>query len=336
MPVEYLTTALDALQEAIYLLAMQEEGRPVRKREKADARLAAKYALRCGAVRSGSVVMEGMIGDPTHDLTSSENVERVLHRYFAATSAIAEQDAVRLQTVVPDSSRRAKFIQAFRRTAPKVGSGWVVEIAERGGPVVRLTDKQQAAARALLSSSEDSTAIRTLTGRLTKIDFDNRRVTLFYPVTSREIECSYGEELEVMLLKNPRELIQVTGTVVLDAKGLPERIREVESIEELDLNEIEIRAIPLDGVRIVATPALRLAPELDETEPLIILTDLDLGIDCYAATREALIEELRAQLAMLWSEYALAEDEGLTEGARRLKVNLRARFEEEPEAKGTG
>ena len=38
--------------------------------------------------------------------------------------------------------------------------------------------------------------------------------------------------------------------------------------------------------------------------------------------------EVKAQLAMLWKEYAMADDAELTESARRVKRNLLASFEE--------
>lgn len=53
-----------------------------------------------------------------------------------------------------------------------------------------------------------------------------------------------------------------------------------------------------------------------------------IGLDAFAATRDELAAEVRDQLAMLWKEYALADDAELTESAREVKRNLLASFEE--------
>lgn len=53
-----------------------------------------------------------------------------------------------------------------------------------------------------------------------------------------------------------------------------------------------------------------------------------IGLDAFAATKDELAAEVRDQLAMLWKEYALADDTELTESARAVKRNLLATFEE--------
>ena len=53
-----------------------------------------------------------------------------------------------------------------------------------------------------------------------------------------------------------------------------------------------------------------------------------IGLDAFAETKVELVEEVRAQLAMLWKEYAMADDADLTESAQEVKRNLLATFEE--------
>ena len=48
----------------------------------------------------------------------------------------------------------------------------------------------------------------------------------------------------------------------------------------------------------------------------------EIGLDAFADTKSELAAEVRNQLAMLWREYALAEDRELTESARKVKRNL--------------
>lgn len=53
-----------------------------------------------------------------------------------------------------------------------------------------------------------------------------------------------------------------------------------------------------------------------------------IGLDVFASTKAELAAEIPKQLAMLWKEYALADDSELTESAQKVKRNLLATFEE--------
>ena len=67
---------------------------------------------------------------------------------------------------------------------------------------------------------------------------------------------------------------------------------------------------------------LRLEPFLSDDEQLLRLQHPELDIDVFAPTRTELLNELREQLAMLWSEYAREEDAALSTAARQLKQTL--------------
>ncbi len=53
-----------------------------------------------------------------------------------------------------------------------------------------------------------------------------------------------------------------------------------------------------------------------------------IGLDAFAESQTALTAEVKEQLAVLWREYALADDNELTASARRIKRNLLSVFEE--------
>ena len=48
----------------------------------------------------------------------------------------------------------------------------------------------------------------------------------------------------------------------------------------------------------------------------------EIGLDAFSDTKYGLADEIRNQLAMLWKEYALADDQTLTEAALKVKRNL--------------
>ena len=71
---------------------------------------------------------------------------------------------------------------------------------------------------------------------------------------------------------------------------------------------------------------ITLVPVTDETKQLICVTNSKLGIDAFARTRDALVNELNEQIGMLWQEYALACDDDLDGMAIKMKQALLAAF----------
>jgi hypothetical protein len=70
-------------------------------------------------------------------------------------------------------------------------------------------------------------------------------------------------------------------------------------------------------------PGLVLNPKLAKDSPeLIIVEDEQLNIHAYAINRAILIEELTAELFLLWDEYAQESPENLTPKARVLRETL--------------
>jgi hypothetical protein len=152
-------------------------------------------------------------------------------------------------------------------------------------------------------------------------------LTIIYSPRNRSLECFYKEEIEPMLFENRRDLIQVTGRVVVDEENHPKKIVDVEAIRELDLSPFVLREVEVPGLRIKFRKPLVVEPRLSESQQLICLEHEPLGIDVFAPTRAEVFEELKEQLVMLWREYAEEEDAALSEPARRLKEVLLREWE---------
>ena len=84
----------------------------------------------------------------------------------------------------------------------------------------------------------------------------------------------------------------------------------------------------VDGVAMRKRRGVVLPIEAEVADGIHTVRAEKIGLDAFAETRAGLADEVRTQLAMLWKEYALADDAELTESARRVKRNLLATFEE--------
>jgi hypothetical protein len=183
-------------------------------------------------------------------------------------------------------------------------------------------------AERLLAAGAEEQTVMTVTGELVKIAFDERKLTIRYPVNNREIECSYVAEIEDDLLESRHGPIQVTGTFTLDAQGQPIRLSDVTRIEPVDLSPLVFSQIDAGGRSLRANPELRLVPRLDESQQLYIVDDDVLDLNACAYTREDLAEEISAHLMFAWEQYGTADPATLTGKARELRDALRRRFRE--------
>ena len=77
-----------------------------------------------------------------------------------------------------------------------------------------------------------------------------------------------------------------------------------------------------------ATPNSDRVWEVVSGRILTCVTHTGLGIDAFARTREALVNELNEQIGMLWQEYALAQDDALDKIAIKMKQALLIAFSE--------
>jgi len=333
LPVATLTQVLGAMQRAVYLLAMQHENISVRQRERLNKNVEMKYPLLCSLPKPGSYIVPVEIGDPTVELFAIDDVEAVGELFSNCCSFISGGDTSGLAARIPDNGRRDRFVEAVRAMTPSMGSGIKAGISQPAGPFHVSLDTLHERGKACLSTAADpERQVRTVTGRLSEIQFDERKIRIVYPANSRELECTYSEALEEMLLERPRELIQVTGEVIMDENDLPKKIINVESIEEVDLSTFYLQTIEYAGRTFEFSKPLELTPELDETQQLYCLEKPELGIDVYAYTRDQLDLELREQIAFLWDTYAMAADEELTGAAIVVKENLLAALREVPGA----
>ena len=71
-----------------------------------------------------------------------------------------------------------------------------------------------------------------------------------------------------------------------------------------------------------------IVPVVEESDGVFSARLDSIGLDAFAETRDGLAAEVAEQLAMLWNEYALADDSNLTASAQEVKRNLLASFEE--------
>jgi hypothetical protein len=328
VPVSLLTQSLTALQELIHLFALQEEGRTMRQRLRLPEEIANKYVLCCRPPEKGSFAVSGRVTNLSEDLLAGEKIQRAMQHFHEFNHAAVRAELDEMAKTMPDSRLRARALTCLVRLSPAAGSGYRMELFNGSGPGVIFDEAVPVRLERLLKAPEARAEVQTVTGKLEGISFSERKLTLNYAPKGRWLECSYDESIEPMLLENRRDLIQVTGRVIMDEENHPKKIVEVEQVRDLDLSPFVLSEVVAAGFTLKPKRGLQFSPALCDNEQLICIQYDDWGLDVFAPTRTELFEELKEQLVMLWVEYGREDDASLSSPALQVKRQLQSDWEE--------
>jgi hypothetical protein len=323
--IETMTLVLTGVQKTVYLLAAAKLKHTLQKRFVPSRDIKNLYTLQCTTPEPGSYVIPLAQFEPSSPLEETPILEDLTKLLDAVTTGLQND----LQSLLPDSRYREKVLRELLRYLPKPGSRWGLSFQQSGQPAINLESKAIRTVESWLVQAEETDTIMTVTGELIRIDFDKNLVTLRYPPTNRELECSYVQDIEDSIIESRRELIQVTGRFTLDTDGHPKSLTDVTRIEPVDLSSFTFESVEQNGRRLNLDPELALEPVLDEESyQLLMVSDESLNIHVYAQTREQLADDLVSELFFLWDEYALEEPDNLTPKALQLRESLLNRCKE--------
>jgi hypothetical protein len=336
VPAPVLVQVLVHAQKAFEIIGSNLEGGSTRRPTRVSAATSRRYELRCELPQLGSYAVPVSLGHHK-DLISDQLSAQAFGIFREAVRLVSEGSAVEPVSGFVGLEQWRRLLNTMKQMAPKVGSQWHLGFHDESGAVFGTFDVQTVtyleSIESTLTSAERLEASEVVIGELKSIDFAAREIRIIYPPTNRLLKCVYDESVEDLLYERRRDLIQVTGRVLLDTAGLLTEIIDVNNIRDVDLSPVEVNTVHCQGLTLLATPALILQPNLDDSLQLFCVEYPELGIDVFARTREALYQELQEQIAMLWQEYATTGNDELEENAVALKRKLLTAFKEDKDAK---
>lgn len=328
VPASVLVQILQNAQQAFELIGVHVEGRSINQRARVSAATSQRFQLICQLPAPGCYALPVTVGGAT-ELFEPEHAEKAFRIFHDLMARISDRNASRLSEVLPDERIRRRVLEAVKGMAPRADAKWTLKLHDSTNTAFASFDVQTIPfVQDTLVPAAQREASRVVTGELKNIDFIEHKLTIIYPPTSKELDCLYDEELEDLLYERRRDLIQVTGRLLLDDQGSPKKIIDVTDIRDLDLSPLEISTVRHGTINLRVAPALLLEPSLDDSKQLLCVENNELDITVFAPTREALLVELHEHLAMLWQEYAQAKDNDLDAPALHLKQALLARMTE--------
>lgn len=329
LSVDYVINLLEGIRDLSYLTVAQQGGTAYNERFRPSKQIKDSIVIRCKPAEIGSYAQTLTFDTTEPSLLPEYDPEVVCSKVKSFFVDLAHNAGDKIEQAFPNSKLRLRAIKSVRKAIPPADSVVYVDVDDDPAISSRSIHINSALMiEAVQNVVEDYMTV--VTGRLTRIDFDQKKLVIQHPVTRRFLDCYYNEEVEPMLLEHPRELIQVTGNVVMDENDMPKEISDVVGIHEVDLSPIEVAFIEADGLKLRFKQPTSLRPELDDSEQLFVLRDTGLGLDFFAYTRGEIVADIQSEIVFLWKEYALADDAVLSDEALSLKRNILTRLEEVP------
>ena len=328
VPADVLVQILEHAQRAFQLIGLHVEGRGIKQRARIARSTNDRFQLICQVPEAGSYAVPVEVG-ARNELFDEAMAKRATQIFEKLMRRISQKSANDLSEVLPDQLILRRVLEAVKGMSPRADATWILELRDADDQAFASFDSTVIPfLQETLVPPDQREAERVVTGELKSIDFAAHKLTIIYRPTSRELDCLYDESLEDLLYERRRDLIQVTGRVLLDEGGNPKQIIDVTDIADLDLSPLVLGTCRFSDRVLEIVPPLVLQPTMDDSEQLLCVLDEPLGVDAFAITREALFSEIAEQLDMLWQEYALAEDDALDAVAIQRKYALQSRMKE--------
>ncbi|MFV1594065.1 hypothetical protein VWZ88_16040 [Phaeobacter sp. JH20_36] len=328
LPAHNLVQALEGLQRTIHLVAMMREGREVKTRARVTRDIEDRFQLHCQIPKEGSFYQPTFIAERDQTIFSLDDVREVAQITRSLLSSIGTGDEQNFKKTIVDSAFRTPIIASLGKMFGGQGTHYSLAVEDKAGNVivdsVPATDALEQLRQARLSPGTHS----IVTGYFNKVDFKERKLSLFIPSTGRLISCLYEEDIEPALLENARDLIQVVGTIELDEDGNPQRITDVQEVHPVNVDDIDLIELLPDYLKANELNNLRVTVELSEDKQTYFAKLDELGIDHAAYTRSDLVDVLEAELDFLWKNVAQEDDDNLAPKALLLKAKLKKLFKE--------
>lgn len=322
LPVDCMINLLEGIRDLTYLTLAQQDGAVFNERFRPSKQIKERVTVVCKPAELGGYYQTVAFrsGDNQASLFGDEPTV-VCRKIKTFLGDLAKNAHEKVAQAFPNMKMRIKALESVKKAFPAPDSGIYVEVDDEPG-VSSKTIHANCSSMADTAKNVIEEYMTVVTGRLIRIDFEQKKLVIQHPVTRKPLDCFYNEEIEVMLLENRRELIQVTGNVVLDDNEMPQGISDVVCIQGVDLSPIELSEIEQDGARLRFKSPTSFVPVLDDSQQLFVIEDERFGLDICAYTRSEIINDVKSEIFFLWDEYACASDEDLTEGALALKQSL--------------
>ncbi|MFH0809572.1 MAG: hypothetical protein V2A77_03750 [Pseudomonadota bacterium] len=328
VPLALLADKLQAAQRVLNNIGSALRGGGRRGAWKAEVLQACELIFQ--SAHHSSLEVVATVPEPTQiSLPDLDTGKKSLAHLGRTVQALQEHDRQRIADLYPDYGQRARVLSSLLSLFPEEGSEYDLAIKTASAETTLTGELRSYVARMAREELVElpGEALRTLTGKLYRIEVETGQRHLGLIVQNRHILCYYSAEYEDIVRDLvPGSLVEVEGKATLDEEGRVQRIEDI-----IDARSVQL--VPLYWTRIVWADkifVLRRPMQIrnDFQDGLWIHEYEPLAIYSYGATRAESLDAFRAEFAACWDLIAQEEDKLLTEDARELKQTMKAIVEE--------
>ena len=324
LPAEILVNSIQHVQRIVHLLAKEHRGEPPGKRLRVSADIKERFALVCKLPVAGGYGLPVAIGEPATGVVPDDEVLAVSERFQMVSRSLA-RDRHAFDELMPDARYGDLVLDAFKGTQPPPHLGMELTIEDgQGNPILRHSHLQEVSGPPPETATPSPVERGRVVGKLLRMAFATKSIELEYR-GERTLKATYADQAEAALLRHPRGLIQIRGNIRYDAAGEPVSIADIDQVADVDESPMEVKEFIYGNVRYVPTTPLHFDVAFDRADALYDLQgpfDVMLSAD----SREDLADALRAELNLLFEDYAEGDPARLSPGAKKLRDQIRDRF----------
>lgn len=331
IPFSILAMKMDALQKALYNVALAGSGGPVAQRGNWSKQIRASCELLFCETRKGSLsivseippalpIQRTLFGE-----VSAEDADlglNALQSLKKVVKAIEVADSKKLVSIMPDSSARARALKSIEMLCPRESDDFWVALGSVSGELyTRFTsDSGQFIQR--MFENEDVIEIQSISGDLVEIRVLAGRRHIVVRSHQKEITCYYANELEETISQLVAgSIIEVRGKAQVGEDGLIRQIDEILDISSIDLSPFRTSSFKFENRHFILKEPVMCT--LEYRNNLWIYECPRFGLHAFAEDRREALRQLREEFAFLVDGLMNEPDDALTQDAKELQDLLK-------------
>jgi hypothetical protein len=327
VPVRVVAHILDQLQTVLYHVGDSIAGGDFRVRGHPQEAIIEKCDLVFKEVRKGSFTALLALEDQQTTLTGQPSLgEDSLRKLYDIIGQIETVESIERQTIsdlVKDPLHRTRILNDLDRLWPEEGHGYDVTIKPPNLNALKLHTHRKFYIKELLAREGGQKEKVTVKGVLHNISsYPNEVMKIIGPDGSISLPM---ESIETATKYFNKPIIAL-GEARFDAAGNVSELVHLSKIQPF--TQITINRVFSQKAELQLSQPLQV--NIDWQYKQWVMKNDDLNIIAMAKDYEECLKEFYNQFFFVWREYALADDNSLSPGARNLKKRVQSLVKEQP------
>jgi hypothetical protein len=318
-----LANKLDALQKALFNVALARSDGPVAQRGNWSKRIRASCELLFCESHKGSLTIVAEI-PPHMSIQATLNGEkedeglRALKTLRLVSESIAADDCSNLVSIMPDSGARLRALKSIETLCPRdTDNFWVALGNGTGQAYAQLTSESRKFIQQIFTD-DDVFEIQTVNGDLVEIRVLAGRRHIVIRSRQKEITCYYPTEMEETVSQLVAgSLVEVKGRAQLNDDGSIRQIDEILDISTIDLSPFRASSFQFNNKRFILKEPVICSLEFKNN--LWIYECQRYGLHTFSEDRQEALLQLGEEFVFLYDGLIHEPDENLTYDAIELR-----------------